>query len=214
MSSALIAFELEPGELSNEQLARLCTEFAARLQQVHPLLAEIGLTGKKSTFNSWLEAPLVSSVSLEAWNEIFDAQRRKNGSVILPFWNRRSVEDGLFKYTVYAFGKHDGNRLTVDELPEPLNNAACVSRVLTTGVEAFGAISAEVFTLLHRSDPSGWEVRHWQVWLREGRPWPPAGRRFQESQGAYSSAEPWLGGTLYTWPEYEPWTYHPAGSAA
>lgn len=153
-----------------------------------------------------LKQPLVWDLDEAGWRMMLGAPEHVH-FVSITYWNRQLADNGGCAYTIHANNTSSmGNGVVVNNLPEPLNEAAYLKAMLKAEIEVFGADLGEVWTSWpgHAEDPIVlfW---HWLWWVREGQAWPPDHPRFNQAQGNPSSAEPWLGGTLYTWPEYEPW---------
>jgi hypothetical protein len=196
-------------------LAEQCVTFARRLQQIHPLFAEFSPMGDKSSYTDLLKQPLVWDVDESGWRTMFE-RSLMGGLVMADFWNRRTSESERAKYTVTVRYNPDGkmtakdlnrlgNGLSLNDLPAPLSSEQHLTAILRATIETFGSKRADNYTY-RRNDVI--RARYWRLWLNEGQPWPNVpDDRFKAEQGLPSIEESWLGGTLYTWPEYEPWRY-------
>jgi hypothetical protein len=207
MSNLHVSGLWAPGRTNYSSLADQSVDFARRLRAVHPLFSEISPTGERSGYHEMLKQPLVRDIGPDGWEEIFRASQATYGFVDVSYWNRRSADGESCFYTIHANDDVLSNGIVVNKVPQPLNNPDNLKATLKAQIEVFGVELGEVFTLWpgHVEDPIvlSW---HWLLWLREGQPWPGGPEsRFKDTQGPHTIAEPWLGGTLYTWPEYEPW---------
>jgi hypothetical protein len=189
-----------------DQLAAHVVAFARRLQQIDPIFAEIALTGAQfdlSGFDNWLRQPLVWDLTPDQWRELVPSPH----ITTIYCWNRRLPDNGRCKFEIYVNNTIRGNGVTMSYLPPDVNNPQALTSLLSALVESFGADQVDIFSAWDMRLHPVW-ARHWRIWVREGRSLPDApDNRFKKEQGPYFSAEPWLGGTLYTWPEYEPWRY-------
>jgi hypothetical protein len=189
-----------------DEIAAQVVAFARRLQQIDPIFAEIALTGAQfdlDGFDSWMRQPLVWDLARDQWRELAPGPY----PTTIYCWNRRLPDNGGCKFEIYVNDMRAGNGVTMNDVPSEVNNPQALTGILSALIESFGAAQADVLSAWDMQLHPVW-ARHWRVWMREGRSLPDdPDNRFKKEQGHYSSAEPWLGGTLYTWPEYEPWRY-------
>lgn len=192
--------------LGTNELAAQVVAFARRLQQVDPIFAEIALTGEQfdlDGFDNWLRQPLVWDLTRDQWRELVP----KPQITTIYCWNRLLPNKGGCKFEIYVNNMRTGNGVAMSYLPPEVNTPPALTGLLSALIESFGPDQAHAYSAWDMQLHPVW-ARHWRVWMREGRSLPDdPDNRFKKEQGQYSSAEPWLGGTLYTWPEYEPWHY-------
>lgn len=192
--------------LGADEIAGQVVAFARRLQQINPIFAEVALTGTQFGLGgrkNWIRQPLVWDLTHGQWREL--VPRPQPTSIYC--WNRRVPGNGGCLFNINFLGTILGNGVAMNDVPAEVNNPQALTRLLSAMIETFGADQADVFSAWDMQLHPVW-ARHWRVWVREGQSLPDAPEnRFKKEQGPHSIAEPWLGGTLYTWPEYEPWRY-------
>lgn len=217
---------LWPGyETSFENLARKCVAFANRLGQIHPLFYEFSPIGAKSGYSNMLKQPLISNIDDAGWRSMFEKSLAGGAQLVgATFWNRRPSKHESLLFTVTVVFCEKGvipaglngkivlgslvrlaSGVAVNDLPPALSQADHLTAILQATVEVFGGRRADLYTYWQND---AIRARYWRLWLHEEQPWPSnPGDRFKLEQGKHSLEESWLGGTLYTWPEYEPWRY-------
>ncbi|MFT3727110.1 MAG: hypothetical protein QM759_04735 [Terricaulis sp.] len=201
-----------PALTEDEALATQVSDFARRLSGIHPLLGEIAITGAKDGFANMMGQPLISSLQLSDWGNLLSESRDARGVVVLNLWNRRSSPSEFISCTIHANDNAIGNGVSLNGLPEPLNNAESIQAIMHASIDVFRPRQAMAYT--YWQDEKLW-ARCWTVWTPQHVSIlaDPETQFFPE-QGPHRTIEPWLGGLLYTWPEYAPWTYRQAASSA
>jgi hypothetical protein len=189
-----------------DALAAQVVGFARRLQQIDPIFAEIALSGTQfdlDGLDNWMRQPLVWDLTRDQWRELVP----NPGRTSIYCWNRRLPGKGGCLINIRINGPIRGNGVSMNSIPLEVNNPQALTGVLAALIESFGADQAHVLSAWDMELHPIW-ARHWRFWVRKGLSLPDdPDNRFKKEQGPYFSAEPWLGGTLYTWPEYEPWRY-------
>lgn len=199
-----------PAKTDGETLVRQITDLMQRLRSIHSLFNEISNTGKKNGFSSMLDQPVVWSLTPSDWHSLLEENRGADDVVRVSFWNRRSLSSEFVQVTVHANDVVVGNGVTLNGLPGLLNNDASITAIMRAFIEVFQPVQTLAYTFWQ--DEEVW-ARCWKVWMAEHAPLGQnpysqfSSSQFSPAQGPQSDAEPWLGGTLYTWPEYEPWRY-------
>jgi hypothetical protein len=185
--------------------------FHKAIRDLHPLLAEMSPKGNKSGYAAMLKNPSIHDMDQTQWHKLF----RQNGDYFpdgrvdyqgnyIAFWNRNTAEDDSIIFTI-RYDSIDLNGMGFG-FPGAIKDPQIPMAILKAEIESFDAHKGQIYSS-RRDEPLNTPI--WQLWIKKGVAWEVAINRYRldPAQGPYSSAEPWLGGTLYTWPEYEPWRF-------
>ena len=192
--------------------------FARRLQDIHPLFAEISPAGKRSGYKNMLMQPLIWDMTPEQWRKTFEDSRSEYSSrdrYIVEYWNRRTNESEAIVYQVFCNDSADGNGISLADLPLALNTPDFLEAIMLSIMEVFDTDSADIGSIVKTDKaPPGFSLArlYWKTWFKQGGggPWPDVPDWKKAICGEPATAEPWHGGTLYTWPQYAPWLPLPA----
>jgi hypothetical protein len=187
--------------------------FHKAIRDLHPLLAEMAPKGNKSGYTAMLKTPSIHDMDETQWHKLF----RQNGDyfpdgrvdaygVHIEFWNRNATEDDTIIFNA-RYNAADLNAMGFN-FPAAITAPEVPMAILKAEIEGFGAHKGQIYSPRH-SEPLDTPI--WLLWIKDGVPWEVAieNYRLDPAQGPHTSAEPWLGGTLYTWPDYEPWRFLP-----
>lgn len=189
-------------------------DYFRRLRMIDPLFDTISWNCGGSYKKMYAE-PLIDEMTDADWQRLFDRAQSYDGDILDDnlgirgeFWNRRKrhKDDGAIKinFRVNALG---GGGVGLIEFPERFVDEPTLKAMFAAQIESFDPPFGDVSLWRFTGAPLD-PTFDWLFWLRDGEDMPPRNRlRFDHSQLPLPDGEPWLGGTLYTWPEYEPWRF-------
>jgi hypothetical protein len=213
---------------------------ATLLRDIHPLLAQCSPGGKRNGYKAMLQQPSIWDMSEFEWYGLFDQRPNMDFESISFWNRETSKTDAssftvlfheilnqshwhfdripqqliepaimmdILDAVIIAFDATIGKIVTFDSFPVPLPDMTMTiieRSIADDRAEAEGGY--ERFAPCYR----GHDASLWQLWLKDGEPWPvpwPPGPGFiQRWQSEIPSEKnKRLGGTLHTWPEYAPW---------
>ena len=196
--------------------------FARRLQDIHPLFAEISPKGNRGGYKNMLMQPLIWDMTPEQWEETFEHSRNRDGSFVydefgytVEYWNRHTRDEECIVYQIHCNDTRTGNGVSLANLPQALNTPDFLEAIMLAIMEVFDTDNADICRIVKTDKaPPGFSLfrMHWKTWVKQGGsgPWPYSPDWEQAICGEPATAEPWHGGTLYIWPQYAPWLPLPA----
>jgi hypothetical protein len=161
--------------------------------------------------------PLVWDMTPEQWEKAFeDSQDEYHGKpaggdyrYLSDYWNRHIKDDESIVYTISCNATTIGNGVAVNELPAVLNNGEILDAIMLALIEVFDADDATIGCSVETEKaPLGFSFARlsWKTWVKRGDdPWPWLQDWQKTICGEPTAAEPWHGGTLFTWSHHAPW---------
>jgi hypothetical protein len=206
-----------------------------RLREIHPLFATVSPRAARSGRAAMEAQPIFPDVTFDQWQASYDAHRKAASrfgdaptfGVRVPYWNRRAFDDGLqmieLQYDVATEWRE--NEVMLSDLASPLLEPEVLRAMIQAGVETFNACRADCAWLTEGPVP---HFLYHMLWVREGTPFPQGAHaiapgkpiplvqmeRYPVDHAPARQAEPWLGGTLYLWPDHDPLQLAAADSAS
>lgn len=237
MTEANVFAEAAHGEHSPEVNYVRTREFFDRLRGIHPLFATISPRGTRSGYKHMLAQPSFPGMTFEEWLAAYAAHKkpaeRAGGSyelgVDVPYWNRRKGDDyQTIKIDYDVTYELYENDLMLTRLARELIEPDVTLAILRACIEAFDCPRAESAWYTSDPDQNALHFRYHRLWLRadqsfpKGKPplvpgQPPPhlkSDRYKQGHPPPPVSEPWLDGTLYTWPEHDPRLLEAATAAA
>jgi hypothetical protein len=187
-----------------QQAARVLT-YADGIRTLHPLLSDFSWKGNEGGYSNMLLHPNVWDMTEEQIYSMFDFEADRD-YFAFEFWNRRTKSgESLIHWP--SFNKlNDGHQshMVAGDIPAPLLTEDLLTRWFEIAITAFDADSGEIATFEQTDDKLYTPL--WRLWLKDGEPWPEPTSFLKPAQvQPYTDEKRWLGGTLYTWPEFAPW---------
>jgi hypothetical protein len=189
-----------------EQVERML-DYGNRVSRLDPLLADFSWAGRKNGYKNMLMHPNIWDMSEAQRYAMFDFD---DDCDYFPFgfWNRRTEKNEVLVHdvTFYKIATilNSQSQMVAGDIPAPLLTDELLTRWLEIAITAFDADNAEIATFEQTDDKLYTPL--WRLWLKNGEPWPEPTSYLEAVQvQPYTDEKPWLGGTLYTWPEFAPW---------
>jgi hypothetical protein len=187
-----------------EQVARIFA-YANGVRTLHPLLSDFSWKGRKGGYKNMLLHPNIWDMTEAQLYGMFDFEEDAD-FFYHEFWNRKTKKGESLIHWLSFNKLNDGRQshMVAGDIPAPLLTDDLLTRWLEIAITAFDADNAEIATFEQTSD--GLYTPLWRLWLKAGEPWPESRSFLKPAQvQPYTDEKPWLGGTLYTWPEFAPW---------
>ena len=169
-------------EFVAEGAAARFIRYLESLEAVEPSLAHVGL-----------DNPSPDKARRPELADLIRALRRN--SLVLSLYD--GDDDTATRRITYSSGSPMAPaRTDIGAKPDLMTRSDALRRILSHGIEHWEAHEAGVYRIDEEA-----KHRFWLRWRPDDVPSPIP--RLPLEPG-WASAEPWLGGTLYTWPEHEP----------
>jgi hypothetical protein len=207
--------DLPIGKLSPEQSLARAKIMAERLADIHPIFARMSVTFQGSRKKMEKE-PLLADDDVASWQKYLKKGEIEqyrigddNGSRV-RFWNRLWDDDvQIFEITMDSMATLERQtRLQNGIMMRCAAVCAFDDKTLLDMMQVFiethDAYRAYTTSLFSDQVP---KFKFYQYWVREGTafpPSPPFSHYDLVHHPAPPQSQPWLNGTLYTWPEHEP----------
>jgi hypothetical protein len=192
-----------------EQVERILA-YATGIRTLHPLLSDFSWKGNEGGYTNMLLNPNIWDMTEEQRYGMFDFEEDSD-FFLFEFWNRRSKDSEDLIHWL-SFNKivdciQTESYMATDDIPTPLVTDDLLIRWLEIAITTFDADVAEIATIERKTAPNDDEVYLplWRIWLKVGSSPHQAYYLLPSQAQPYTDEQPWLGGTLYTWPEFAPW---------
>jgi hypothetical protein len=194
------------GLLWQEQI-EMMLDYANRVSKLDPLLADFSWKGRKGGYTNMLMYPNIWDMTETQRFEMFDFEADRD-DFSFEFWNRRTKNsESLIHWPIFdkiAPRTTSRSMMVVSDIPARLVTEDLLTRWLEIAITSFNADNGEIATFEQTDE--GLFTPLWRLWLKAGEPWPEPTSFLETAQvQPYTDEKPWLGGTLYTWPEFAPW---------